>query len=310
MHVLFFATRLALTHHDLCSLVRSGLNPFAEIITMKFTGLLLLFSSIAPTALMAQNNFATTWEDRVKATSARQPGWAVPVFAPTSGIVQLARFDALHQWTPTRTETWNFDNSKGFDFIPFARTEFDINLPPLVQHNNPKVVDGAGDFSMTMKYRPFAGSAEHHNYSTAFQMTFTVPTGSYKNGTAVSTINPTVVGGKGYKKFDIQSSIGAILPTSSVPTIGRTIQWNTVAQYQVGKYFWPEVEVNASYYHLGANDGKNQTFVTPGFMISKIKLTHDPKSRLALVLGSGMQIATSTYHAYNHGLVLTSRVVF
>ena len=45
-------------------------------------------------------------------------------------------------------------------------------------------------------------------------------------------------------------------------------------------------------------------------MISKIKLNHDPKSRLALVLGTGMQIATSTYHAYNHGLVLTGRVTF
>lgn len=284
--------------------------PIAEILTMKFAGLVLLVSSFAPTALMAQNNFFTSWEARVKATSAKQPGWAVPVFAPTSGIVQLARFDAQHQWTATHTETWNYDSSKGFNFIPFARTEFDINLPPLIQHNNPKVVDGAGDFSMVMKYCPFAGTAEHHNFSTAFQMAFSVPTGSYKNGTAVSTITPTLVAGKGYKKFDVQSSLGAILPTSSVPTIGRTIQWNTVAQYQVGKYFWPEVEVNASYFHLGANDGKNQTFVTPGFMISKIKLKHDPKSRLALVLGSGMQIATSSYHAYNHGLVLTSRVTF
>jgi hypothetical protein len=277
---------------------------------MKFAGLLLLFSSVVPSTLMAQNNFFQSWEDRVSATSAKQPTWAVPVFAPTSGIVQLARFDAYHQITPTLTTTWNYDAGKGFNFIPFARTEFDINLPPLIQHNNPKVADGSGDFSMVMKYRPFAGAAEHHNYSTAFQMAFSVPTGSYKNGTAVSTVTPTFVAGKGYKKFDIQSSIGAILPTSSVPTIGRTIQWNTVAQYQVGKYFWPELEVNASYFHLGANDGKNQTFLTPGFMISKIKLTHNPKNRLALVLGSGMQIATSSFHTYTHGLVLTSRVVF
>jgi len=277
---------------------------------MKMTGLVLLLSTFAPAALIAQNSFTTSWEARVKKTSAQQPGWAVPVFAPTSGIVQLVRFDAQHQYTPTHTETWNFDSSKGFNFIPFARTEFDINVPPMILHNNPKVVDGAGDFSMVMKYRPFAGTAEHHNFSTAFQMTFAVPTGSYKNGAAVSTITPTVVGGKGYKKFDVQSSIGAILPTSSVPTIGRTIQWNTVAQYQVGKYFWPEVEVNASFFHLGANDGKNQTFITPGFMISKIKLNHNPKSRLALVVGSGMQIATSSYHAYNHNVVLTSRIVF
>jgi hypothetical protein len=277
---------------------------------MKFAGLLLVLSSFLPSASRAQGTFFSSWENRVRDTSSKQPSWAVPLVAPTSGLVQLVRFDGVRQITPTLTTTWNIDNSKGFDFIPFAKTEFDINLPPLVEHNNPKVVDGAGDFSMVAKYRPFAGSAEHHNYSTSFQLAFTVPTGSYKDGTAVSTITPTLVGGKGYKRFDVQSSIGAILPTSSVPSIGRTLQWNTVAQYQVAKYFWPELEVNASYFHLGPNDGKNQTFLTPGVMVSKIKLTRDPRSRLALVLGTGMQFATSTYHAYNHGLVITSRVVF
>ena len=148
------------------------------------------------------------------------------------------------------------------------------------------------------------------NYSTAVQLAFSVPTGSYKNGTAVSTITPTVVGGKGFGRFDVQSAIGAVLPTSSVPTIGRTISWNTVAQYKVGNYFWPELEMNSSYYHGGANDGKNQTFLTPGVMMSKIKLGSDPRSRLGLVLGTGMQIATSSFHTYNHGLVMTGRVTF
>ena len=93
-------------------------------------------------------------------------------------------------------------------------------------------------------------------------------------------------------------------------TIGRTIAWNTVAQYKVGNYLWPEVEVNSSYYRGGANDGKNQTFLTPGIMMSKIKLRRDPRDRLGLVLGAGMQIATSSYHSYNHGLVITGRITF
>ncbi len=149
----------------------------------KLTGLVLLLSCLVPASLEAQNSFSDTWEDRVRATSSGQPGWVVPVITPSSGIVQLARFDAMRQYTPTHSTTWNYDNSKGFDFIPFARTEFDINMPPLIEHGASKVVDGAGDFSMVIKYRPFAGSAEHHSYSTAIQMAFTVPTGSYKNGT-------------------------------------------------------------------------------------------------------------------------------
>lgn len=257
----------------------------------------------------AQGNFFSAWEDRVRATTARQPAWPVPVVSPTAVIVQLARVDFVRQYTPTHTTTWNYDNGKGVNFIPFARTEFDINLPPYIQHNTPKVQDGAGDVSFVAKYRMFAAN-EGGDYSTAVQMAFSVPTGSYKNGTAVSTLTPTVIGGKGFGRFDIQSALGAVLPTSSAATIGRTITWNTVAQYNVGKYLWPELEVNSSYFHGGANDRKNQTFLTPGFMVSRIKLRSDPKDRLVLLFGGGMQIATSSFHTYNHGLVLTGRMTF
>lgn len=269
-----------------------------------------LFSSLAGSVAFAQSGFFGSWENRVRATSARQPAWPVPVVAPSSVVVQLARTDFVRQYTSTHTTTWNYDNGKGVNLIPFAATEFDINLPPYIQHNTPAAKDGAGDVSFVAKYRPFSADQEHGNYSTAMQVAFSVPTGSYKNGVAVSTITPTVVGGKGFGDFDVQSAIGAVLPTSSATTIGRTISWNTVAQYKVGKYFWPELEVNSSFYHGGSNDGKNQTFLTPGLMVSKIKLTHDPKSRLALVLASGMQIATSHFHSYNHGLILTSRITF
>ena len=226
---------------------------------------LLAFSGM----LHAQGNFFEAWEARVNATSSRQPAWPVPVVSPSSVIVQLARVDFVRQYTSTNTTTWNYDNGKGVNLIPFARTEFDINLPPYIQHNSPKVQDGAGDFSVVAKYRMFAAN-EGGNYSTAAQIAFSVPTGSYKNGTAVSTITPTLIGGKGFGRFDLQSALGAVLPTSSSSVIGRTISWNTVAQYRVGKYFWPELEVNSSYFHGGPNDGKNQTFLTPGMMVSRL----------------------------------------
>lgn len=259
--------------------------------------------------MRAQGNFFRKWEDRVRSTTARQPAWPVPVVSPTAVIVQLARVDFVRQYTSTHTTTWNYDNGKGVNFIPFARTEFDINLPPYIQHNTPKVQDGAGDVSFVAKYRMFAAN-EGGNYSTAAQIAFSVPTGSYKNGAAVSTVTPTVIGGKGFGKFDVQSALGAALPTSSAATLGRTILWNTVAQYKVGKYLWPELEVNSSYFLGGANDGRNQTFLTPGLMVSRIKLRDDPKNRLALIFGGGMQIATSSFHSYNHALVLTGRMTF
>ena len=68
--------------------------------------------------------------------------------------------------------------------------------------------------------------------------------------------------------------------------------------------------MNSSYFRGGANDERTQTFLTPGMMMSKIKLRRDPRDRLGLVLGTGMQIATSSFHSYNHGLVITGRLTF
>jgi hypothetical protein len=43
---------------------------------------------------------------------------------------------------------------------------------------------------------------------------------------------------------------------------------------------------------------------------NEIKFRKDPRNRLGLVLGTGMEIVTSSYHSYNHGQVLTGRIVF
>jgi hypothetical protein len=50
--------------------------------------------------------------------------------------------------------------------------------------------------------------------------------------------------------------------------------------------------------------------MTPGLMVSKIKFRQESTNRLSLIFGAGMQIATSSYHAYNHALVLSSRITF
>lgn len=269
-------------------------------------GLHILSGSIA----CAQAGFFTNWENRVRETSAKQPGWVVPVIAPSAGLVQLLRADIVRQYAPTGTLTMIYDNSKGINLIPFYKTELDINVPPYTQHNAPKAADGAGDFSAVLKYRLFAGNEAHGNYSISAQLLATEATGSYKNGTASTTFTPTIVGGKGFGNFDFQSSIGGLMPTHSVNAIGRTVQWNNVAQYKLGHIFWPELETNSSYYFLGPHAGKNQTFLTPGLMVSKFKFRKDPKDRLALIMGGGMQISTSQFHAYNHELVFTSRISF
>jgi hypothetical protein len=144
----------------------------------------------------------------------------------------------------------------------------------------------------------------------SFSVAGTLPTGSYKNGSVAATISPTLCAGKGFGRCDVQSTIGAILAADDTAKLGRPVIWNAVVQYHVSKFFWPEIENNATFYRGGTNDGRVQNFVTPGLMVSKFKLQRDPNNRLAMVVGGGMQIATSQFHNYNHGLVLTARMIF
>jgi hypothetical protein len=266
----------------------------------------------SPAGTTAPGGFYNQWMARTSATQARQPAWAVPLVTTYTGLIQVVRTDVVRQIAPARTDTWNFDNSKGLNVVPWANTELAIDLPPYIEHNS-TAKDGAGDVSLLGKYRIAAGNAQHGNYTLSVWVLATIPTGSYKNGSPDASVAPSLGGGKGFGRFDVQSSLGATLPTGNAAyrTAGRPIAWNAVGQYRVGKLFWPEIESNATFFKGGTNDGKTQEFVTPGLIVGKCALRpSDSKSRPGLAFGGGMQIAASHFHTYNHGLVLTARWIY
>jgi len=253
--------------------------------------------------------FFTRWENRVRDTLAQQPSWPIPLVTASSGLLQVLRTDFVRQIAPAGTDTWNYDNGKGLNIVPWYNVEFDVLAPPYIQHNS-AAKNGFGDFSMLLKYRLAAGNETHGDYSVSFAVAGTLPTGSYKNGNLAGTVTPTLCAGKGFGRFDVQSTLGVVLPAGATAKLGRVVVWNSVGQYHVGKWFWPEIESNATFYDGGVNHGRVQNFVTPGLMICKFKLERDPRSLLALVFGAGMQIATTQFHTYNHGLVVTARMLF
>jgi hypothetical protein len=271
-----------------------------------------------PSPAPAPGNFYARWSAQTNAIQSKQPAWAVPLVTTYTGLFQVVRTDLLRQVTPTRTYTWNFDNSKGINFITPGNLEFDINLPPYIDHNSAAgstttPTDGWGDFSFLGKYRFISGNAQHGAYTLSFWTLFTVPTGHAKNGSTNASFQPNIGGGKGFGNFDVQSSFGASLPAGNPATnaSGRPILWNTVAQYHAGKFFWPELESNATFYKGGPNDGKVQEFITPGVIIGKCALhPEDKQSRPGLAFGGGMQIATSHLHTYNHEVILTARWIY
>lgn len=257
-------------------------------------------------------NFYARWSAQTNAIQSKQPAWPPPLVTTYVELFQVARTDMLRQIAPARTDTWNIDNSKGVSFITPGNFEFDINLPPYIKHNT-TAVDGWGDFSFLAKYRIASGNAQHGTYSlTAWALT-TVPTGQAKNGSTNASVQPNVGFGKGFGSVDVQTTIGATLPTGTPATTasGRPVIWNTAAQWKLHKVFWPELESNATFYNGGTNDGKKQEFITPGIIIGKLALHPDLKgSRPGLAFGGGMQIATSKFHSYNHELILTARWIF
>jgi hypothetical protein len=270
---------------------------------------LILAASLSLSAQTDSSGFFSAWEDRARKTLSEQPAWPIPLVTASSGLLQVARTDFARQIAPAGTDTWIYDNSKGVSLIPWYKLEFDVLAPPYIQHNS-TAFDGAGDFSMLLKYRLASGNASHGNYSISFSVTGSLATGSYKNGSLADTVTPTLCAGKGFGKFDVQTTLGAVLPAGYTTRLGRPVIWNTVGQYHLYKWFWPEIESNATFYHGGPNDGRLQNFITPGMMLSKFKLLNDERSPLALIFGSGMQIATSQYHSYNHAVVVSARILF
>jgi hypothetical protein len=133
-----------------------------------------------------------------------------------------------------------------------------------------------------------------------------VPTGQYKNGSSSAVVTPTLAGGKGWGWFDVQSTLAGTFPVNSVHELGRSIVSSTAFQAHTPGKLWPEIEINSTAWMGGTNDGKKQTFVTPGLVIGRFRIHH----RMAFVAGAGFQIATTHFHQYDHALILTFRMPF
>ena len=262
--------------------------------------------------------FIERYQSRVTATQSEQPHWVTPLVTVTPRLEQELRTDFTRQTNSKLYHTWNYDNGKGLELIPLRHVELLFNLPPFFNHLQPGTNDGFGDVTFLAKYRIFARNEEHGNGILTAFLGASVPTGKNGNGSCCAVVTPTLAGGKGFRQLALTSTLGGSLPVSNVKGVGHTTFWNNTVQYRVGKtgvarLLWPEVEFNSNFYSGGSNDGKIQTFVTPGIIIGRVPLSHDASGkagRLGLTFGAGEQIALTHFHTYNHGIVLTVRLPF
>jgi hypothetical protein len=274
--------------------------------TKRALDLVLTLLLLLPATAVAQDGYWSNWFDRVDHTQAEQPHWITPLATTTPRLEEEFRYDQLWQVNSAGVTTDNYDGGKGLELIPLEKVEVIFNMPPYLIHNSAKVEDGFGDVAFLVKYRLLSESEEHGNYILTAFLSWSLPTGQFKNGSLDAVITPTIAYGKGCHHFDAQGTFGIGLPTADTNLLGRNYLWNNTLQYHALRKLWPEVEFNSTFFQQGPHDGMKQNFVTPGLVIGRLHVA----KRLGLTFGGGYQIATTHFHTTNHNAIFSVRLPF
>jgi hypothetical protein len=277
-----------------------------------FKNIILLASAAALATggwpALAQQSFAQRFTAHNSAMTALQPALVTPLVEADPRLIQYLRVSFSNEYTASRTETVSYGNGRGGGVIVGNRFEFDFLPPAYIQHNS-SAVDGLGDTSVVGKVRIASGNAEHGNFDVAALLSHSFATGTYKNGATTDTWTPTIAGARSFRRLNVQTSLGGTMPTGKIAAQGRSIAWNALTQAHATPHVWFEVENNATFYFSGEHDGKMQNFVTPAAFYILRRKEWKPAHPF-LIFDSGMQIATSGFHTYNHNLISEVRVLF
>ncbi|HLH78380.1 MAG TPA: hypothetical protein VKV28_16385 [Candidatus Binataceae bacterium] len=255
------------------------------------------------------------WLPRAKRIQNQQPHWISPLVTTTPRLEEKLRYDQLWQSQPRGAAIDNFGGGKGVDLLPFQNTLIVVGIPAWIARNgtlprssksSPQPGDGWSDENFLLKYRVAAANEEQGNYIFSVLMGISVPSGDNGNSAGHAIFTPALGAGKGYGKFDVQSNLAVSFPNGGMDRLGMPLVWNTAFQYQVHRYFWPEVEVNYTWWPDGARAGLNQVFLTPGLLIGRVSIWE----RLEITGGAGYQIAVTHQPLYNHAVIASLRLPF
>ncbi len=255
---------------------------------------------------VAGGGVGAQWARRASAAQADQPRWITPLVTTTPRLEQEFRYDGVWRTVPAGTETTVIGNGKGLELIPVAPVELIVGVPSYTVHRTPRSPDGWGDWPLLLKYRFLAGNETHGNDILTGFLGLTVPTGGKANGSRHAILTPALAGGKGWGAVDVQTTVGVNIPSGNTAGLGHPILYNIAAQYHVARFLWPQVEANGTSWRDGTNRGRTQLFITPGVVFGRFPI----RDRLGVTVGGGVQIAATTYHQYDHALIVSARMPF
>ena len=253
-----------------------------------------------------KGGFLGSWLRMAAETQTRQPDWLSPLATTSGRLKQELRYDIWDQPSALGNRTYQFGGNKGLEFITSSRTQILLGVPiyTLVTPNSPP--GGFGDLPLQLKFRITSAERSDGNYLLTFILAATAPTGSHRYGAGDGVLTPTIAAGKGWGRFDVQSTFGANLPTGNTTKLGRQLQWNTAFQYRAAWKLWPELEVNSTFYKTGPRAGEQQVFLTPGLGFGRVRL----RKGLRFSSAAGMQIAVTRFHTYDHRWMFSERLSF
>lgn len=272
-------------------------------------------SGNAPDA--AGGDFFSDWFARVEEAQASQPHWMTPLVTVTPRLEQEIRYDQYWDWRGNGSQLDIFDSGKGLELIPTTTNEVLIN-PPAWQEKLDVAHPVAGwldDQFLVVKQRFLSASEDQGNYIVSGFLGLTAPSGYSGFTNHAWIVTPTLAGGKGWGDFDIQATVGVSLPLRNQSTLGTSIATSIAFQYHLFEYFWPEFEINETYWANGKERaGKTQVLLTPGLILGRFVI-HD---RIKAIVGGGYQFAVAPKYidtteqtpAYNRAAILTARLSF
>jgi hypothetical protein len=256
------------------------------------------------------------WYDRVHEAQATQPHWMTPLATVTPRLEEEIRYDQSFQQLGNGADVTNFDSGKGLELIPTTMNEVLINLPNYEERYVKSPAYGFADWNfLTIKQRIVSEPEDKGNYIVTTFLGFQAPMLGSPFTNKAWVITPTLAGGKGFGDFDVQATVGVPIPTAYESVIGTSLVTNVAFQYHIGEYFWPEVELNDTYWFDGARADLNQLFVTPGIIFGRFAIG----DHLKAIFGVGYQVAVAPSHiitapaltpTYDHAFLLTGRLAF
>ena len=279
---------------------------------------LALSAGLAPPAAAEEDGIRPdAWQRMVDATRADQPDWSSPLVTTTGLLEQRLRLDIGRRHAGNGADTTLLDGGRGLDLIVAPATEFQFGAPTYNLRSPAGGTPAATGFTdwpfLRIERRLASRPAGEGNYVLTVWLTAQAPAGTAGFSNNAWTWSPALAFGKGWGAFDIQGTIGAVLPASHTDILGHQIQTNLALQYHCGQIFWPDLEASWTYDADGQRGGLSQVHLTPGLVVGRIPLG----AGLAATLGIGYQTAlTPSYRprpltpAYDHAWLFTTRLNF